>query len=102
VSALKKLSNELIFKDSMESPLKDLKTLNDCITLARNILHIPDEIRKDPENSGKEAMTTTSNSAGALSAKPVKRQNQILWNLFANNLDSVVIKLITSPNLPHW
>jgi hypothetical protein len=79
--------------------------LNDCITLARNILHIPDEVPV-PEVSGKrsEEVAKTSNITGNNSspAKQVKRQNQILWNLFAHNLDSVVIKLITSPNLPHW
>ena len=84
--------------------MKDIKTLNDCITLVRNILHIPDEY-PDPETSGKrgeETTTTSTGTTGSSSKKPVKRQNQILWNLFAHNLDSVVIKLIVSQNLPHW
>ena len=46
---------------------EDCESLNDCVVLLRNILHIP-ELR-------------TSGT--------VSHQNQILWNLFAQNIDKV-------------
>lgn len=49
----------------------DIETLNDSLTLLRNILHIP---------------VTRLSTTGAT------HQNQILWNLFAQNIDKNILE----------
>ncbi|XP_073987080.1 timeless isoform X2 [Rhodnius prolixus] len=59
----------------------DVETLNDSLTLLRNILHIP---------------VTRLSTSGAT------HQNQILWNLFAQNIDKVLIDLMSDHLKGEW
>lgn len=54
----------------------DVTTVNNCLLLLRNILHIP----------------STNFSS----------QNQILWNLFSQNLDHVLLQLISHKESSSW
>ena len=46
-----------------------------------------------PGKNGSSKSSTTSN---------VSRQHQVLWNLFAHNLDSVIMSLIESDHFKMW
>jgi len=62
--------------------------VNNCVLLIRNILHIPD-VTLDP-------------GPGKSSSKICSVQNQIMWNLFAQNLDRVLLELIQHKNCSIW
>lgn len=71
--------------DYIKQMLDDTKTLptqldnvNNCLLLLRNILHIPDQVNND---GGTTSHSTT--------------QNKILWNLFSQSIDKILIYLIT-------
>ncbi|XP_014260027.1 protein timeless isoform X2 [Cimex lectularius] len=59
----------------------DNESLKDSMVLLRNILHIPD-------------LRMSSNGSS--------HQNQILWNLFAQNIDKILIDLMTGTNHGEW
>jgi hypothetical protein len=73
-----------------ERLVTDCRSVASCVTLLRNILHIPDD---DGVAKG---------TSSAESPKAASRQNQILWNLFSGNMDTVIINLIGNPCLSHW
>ncbi|CAH0557148.1 unnamed protein product [Brassicogethes aeneus] len=56
--------------------LEQCDSINNCLLLLRNILHVP------------EAKTTVSNSS---------MQNQIIWNLFTQSIDKIIIYLMSCP-----
>lgn len=64
-----------------ESPLNvaQCDTINNCLLLLRNILHIP------------ENKTLSSNGTSAYSSM----QNQIIWNLFTQSIDKIIIYLMS-------
>ncbi|KAL1124145.1 hypothetical protein AAG570_001915, partial [Ranatra chinensis] len=62
--------------------LVDCESLNNCVVLLRNVLHIP-EMR----------------SSGMSASSP---QNQLLWNLFAQNIDKILIELMTGKQRSKW
>lgn len=66
-----------------ESPLnlEQCDTITNCLLLLRNILHIPET--KSPSTNG--AMVHSS------------MQNQIIWNLFTQSIDKVIIYLMSCP-----
>jgi len=55
----------------------EVNLVNNCLLLFRNILHIPD-----------------SSPLGAPMPPHCSHQNQILWNLFAQNLDKILLDII--------
>lgn len=63
----------IFLKESKLTP-DDCESINNCLLLLRNILHIPEH---RPAGNG------------------ASMQNQILWNLFAQNVDKVLIQLMT-------
>merc|ERR1719348_1365411 len=63
--------------------------VNNCLLLIRNILHIPDA-------------TTDSVTGQSTDSKICSIQNQIMWNLFAQNLDKVLLDLIQHKNGTVW
>ena len=105
-----------------------------CVTLLRNILHIPEMRPNVPNSTNTDTNTTESpistngdgdansgdgetpleedaygvgdtNLASAKnnsSSNNIRRQHQILWNLFAHNLDSVIMSLIESLDFKMW
>lgn len=66
--------------------LSELQRSNICnsLLLLRNILHIPEEVTVfgSNHNSGSVHMV----------------QNQILWNIFSQSIDEILIKLMTIPD----
>jgi len=62
--------------------------VNNCLLLIRNILHIPD--------------VAVQNSSDKSPEKMYSMQNQIMWNLFAHNLDRVLLELIQHKNGSVW
>lgn len=56
-------------------------SINNCLLLIRNILHVPEN--KAPASNG--ALGHTS------------MQNQIMWNLFTQNIDKIIIYLMSCP-----
>ncbi|XP_034230550.1 protein timeless isoform X3 [Thrips palmi] len=64
----------ILEKESKLTP-DDCESISNCLLLLRNILHIPEH---RPAGNG------------------ATMQNQILWNLFAQNVDKVLIQLMTS------
>ena len=71
----------LINKNSLT--LSEVNLVNNCLLLVRNILHIPD-------------------SDATRSPARCSHQNQILWNLFAQNLDKTLLDLIKHPTSDIW
>lgn len=59
------------------------ESVNNCLLLLRNILHIP-------ENSIHQQQPQTS------------MQNQILWNLFTQSIDKLLIHVMTSSQKSFW
>jgi hypothetical protein len=105
----------------------DKHILVNCVILIRNILHIPEDGTKTRTTSNSESTTnlaeTTSGEDTSSSETPlilnkgvpgkdgsmksstnssVSRQHQVLWNLFAHNLDSVIMSLIESDYFKMW
>lgn len=66
-----------------ESPLnlEQCDTINNCLLLLRNILHIPES--KVPSSNGSSVHSSM--------------QNQIIWNLFTQSIDKIVIYLMSCP-----
>lgn len=59
------------------------ESVNNCLLLLRNVLHIP-------ENSIHQQQPQTS------------MQNQILWNLFTQSIDKLLIHFMSSPQKSFW
>jgi hypothetical protein len=71
--------------------------LINCVTLLRNVLHIPETSPNGSENDENDDSSQNNSPANH-----VKRQHQILWNLFAHNLNSVIMSLIESRDFKTW
>jgi len=65
-----------------ELTVDEIGLVTNCLLLIRNILHVPDNVR-------------TAN-------KKCRNQNQIMWNLFAQNLDKTILDLIAHQNSGVW
>ncbi|CAG9863160.1 unnamed protein product [Phyllotreta striolata] len=61
-------------------------SINNCLLLLRNILHVPEH--KAPSSNGSLCHTSM--------------QNQIMWNLFSQNIDKVIIYLMSCPQKVYW
>lgn len=61
--------------------------ISNCLLLLRNILHIPED---------------NSNQSPSYNGSNHSVQNQILWNLFSQSIDKILIKLMTLPDATHW
>lgn len=62
----------------------ECESINNCLLLLRNILHIP-ETRINQSSTNHTSM-----------------QNQILWNIFAQNVDKILIHLLTCTQKAYW
>lgn len=65
--------------------VSEVNLVNNCLLLIRNILHIPDTM-----------------PPGNQSPQRCSHQNQILWNLFAQNLDKILLDLIRHHTSDIW
>ena len=151
----------LLSKETEEMALTEKHCLLNCITLLRNVLHIPDNSESSTNSNSNRYFvkksklssentlapnmkcffsdktdSATTESRGSMngeatsgsgenpteddegsaesgemkmasnkengSPSTASRQHQVLWNLFAHNLDSVIMSMIESPNLKTW
>nr|AFS34623.1 timeless [Clunio marinus] len=58
------------------------ESINNCLLLLRNILHIPEHIHQQKSHTS--------------------MQNQILWNLFTQSIDKLLIHLMSCPQKSFW
>lgn len=70
-----------IIENDSELDLDQCNSINNCLLLLRNILHIP------------ENRTVNSNCPATNSSM----QNQIIWNLFTQSIDKIIIYLMSCP-----
>jgi len=75
-----------IFAKDADISSGEVTMVNNCLLLLRNILHIP-----DVSNQGRNARSVKCSN-----------QNQIMWNLFSQNLDNVLIDLICHSLSGYW
>lgn len=71
---------KFIVESDLELNLEYCESINNCLLLLRNILHIPE-------------VKSVQSSPLAHSSM----QNQIIWNLFTQSIDKVIIYLISCP-----
>uniref|UniRef100_A0A1Q3FV71 Putative dna topoisomerase i-interacting protein n=1 Tax=Culex tarsalis TaxID=7177 RepID=A0A1Q3FV71_CULTA len=75
----------ILEKDSKLS-LQNCDSINNCLLLLQNILHVPEV-----------------NNAGEMKpAHSTSLQNQILWNLFSQSVDKLLIYLMSCPQRAFW
>ncbi|XP_046805071.1 protein timeless isoform X1 [Lucilia cuprina] len=83
----------ILESDSKLTP-KKCDQINNCLLLLRNILHIP-------ESNATYLMPSTSHNQPG-STHPVSMQNTILWNLFIQSIDKLLLYLMTCPQRAFW
>ncbi|XP_068904015.1 protein timeless isoform X2 [Tenebrio molitor] len=76
---------KFIVESDLEMNLEYCDSINNCLLLLRNILHVPEA-------------KTIQNCPLAYSTM----QNQIIWNLFTQSIDKVIIYLISCPQKMYW
>ncbi|XP_071454138.1 protein timeless isoform X2 [Hetaerina americana] len=86
--------------DGKMSP-DDCDNIGNCLLLLRNILHIP-ENKANRVHSLSRVCHSTIESNGSGSNAGCNKQNLILWNLFAQNFDKVLIRLMTCQLRAKW
>merc|ERR1712083_1064522 len=113
----------ILEKGDTNMAIVDKHVLVNCVILLRNILHIPEDGSKIRATNSDTTTTTTTNEETSSGETPliinegvpgkngsskssttsnVSRQHQVLWNLFAHNLDSVIMSLIESDHFKMW
>ncbi|KAJ0181807.1 hypothetical protein K1T71_002529 [Dendrolimus kikuchii] len=81
------LKKNVDFEQKVKLSTEQCANISNSLLLLRNILHIPED-----------SNTQSPNYTG-----PVHTiQNQILWNIFSQSIDKVLIKLMTIPDAPSW
>lgn len=83
----------ILESDSKLTP-KKCDQINNCLLLLRNILHIPES------NANYLMPSTSHNQPGG--THPVSMQNAILWNLFIQSIDKLLLYLMTCPQRAFW
>ncbi|XP_063530758.1 protein timeless-like [Cydia strobilella] len=68
--------------------LEQCDNISNILLLLRNILHIPDNV---------ESLISGKNNGSGHAV-----QNQILWNMFSQSVDKVLIKLMIIPEATNW
>lgn len=81
------LKKNVDFEQKAKMSPVQCKNICNSLLLLRNILHIPEETnRQNPGSLG--------------STHPI--QNQILWNMFSQSIDKLLIKLMIIPDANNW
>ncbi|KAI8427779.1 hypothetical protein MSG28_002193 [Choristoneura fumiferana] len=75
------------FTQQSKITLDQCTNISNCLLLFRNLLHIPED-----------ANSSSPGSNGSVHAV----QNQILWNIFSQSFDKVLIRLMTIPEARLW
>lgn len=74
-----------ILESDNKLSLAQCDSINNCLLLLRNILHIPES----------DEATTNGHQTTSL-------QNQILWNLFTQSIDKLLLHLMSCPQKSFW
>ncbi|CAH0726687.1 unnamed protein product, partial [Brenthis ino] len=61
--------------------------ISDTLLFLRNVLHIPEDMNR---------------SSATYGSPPHTVHNRLLWNLFSQSIDKVLIKLMTIPDAAYW
>ncbi|KAK4296400.1 hypothetical protein Pmani_031102 [Petrolisthes manimaculis] len=94
-----------VLQDSKLMTLPECELINQCLLLVRNLLHvssIPSASRHHtgPSSSVSSSNTITKQQGGA--PLPVVTEDQIMWNLFAQRFDNILIQLLTCKQQHLW
>lgn len=73
--------------------LQKCDKINNCLLLLRNVLHIP-------ETNVNFVMPLAHSHQGG--SHPLSMQNAILWNLFIQSIDKLLLYLMTCPRRAFW
>lgn len=66
--------------------IEECESVSNCLLLLRNILHIPENVNNHHQHQQHQS----------------SMQNQILWNLFTQSIDKLLIYLMTCPQKSYW
>lgn len=70
--------------------LEQCDSINNCLLLLRNILHIPENKTATINNLQMPSSTISATVHSSM-------QNQIIWNLFTQSIDKIIIYLMSCP-----
>lgn len=87
----------ILESDSKLTPRK-CDQINNCLLLLRNILHIPEM----GENNLLSLQHAQHSQAANNQHSPASMQNTILWNLFIQSIDKLLLYLMTCPQRASW
>lgn len=76
---------KLMLEMDVKLSIKNCENVNNRLLLLRNILHIPEQLHQNCYG-----LTNTS------------MQNQIVWNLFTQGIDKMLLYLMSCPQRAHW
>ncbi|XP_055635789.1 protein timeless isoform X3 [Toxorhynchites rutilus septentrionalis] len=79
-----------ILKQNTKLSVEDCESINSCLLLLRNILHVMEGTAAPGTHSYPTANQGTS------------FQNQIIWNMFTERIDKLLIHLMTCPQRAFW
>lgn len=100
IKAIKSIVDYLkrILEKDTQLTTEQCVSVNNCLLLLRNILHIPEMtlFLKSTTNSGTEN-TNNENSSNSTNnnTKTTSMQNQIIWHLFTQSVDKILIYLMS-------
>lgn len=77
-----------ILESDHKLSLSQCESVNNCLLLLRNILHIPESVFQHQQKQLQPPQTSM--------------QNQILWNLFTQSIDKLLIHLMSCPQKSVW
>ncbi|VEN57921.1 unnamed protein product [Callosobruchus maculatus] len=77
---------KFVVETDSQLDLEQCESINNCLLLLGNVLHIPET--KTPAPSG--------------SMVPSSMQNKIIWNLFTQSIDKLIIYLMACPQKIYW
>lgn len=77
--------NAILDVEGGELSLSNCESINNCILLLRNILHISENVSSSPPHHQHNSL-----------------QNQIIWNLFTLNIDKLLLQLMQNPSNSSW
>ncbi|KAG6454028.1 hypothetical protein O3G_MSEX008488 [Manduca sexta] len=81
------LKKNVDFEQKSKLSAEQCTNISNSLLLLRNILHIPED---------------NSNQSPSYNGTAHTVQNQILWNIFSQSIDKVLIKLMTIPDATKW
>lgn len=85
------------FQDTKGPSLEECELINHCLLLVRNLLHVSSIPSPQPKSG-----QLSFNQQGRPNENGVLTEDQIMWNLFAQRFDNVIIQLLTCDQQHLW